>query len=175
MTDKDIIDGILQHEGSAYTNVPGDRGGPTRYGITLKTLAAWRKVPVLPTDVQLLTEEQARAIYADLYIKRPRYDLIKDDLLRALVVDCGVNSGVRAATRWLQQALGVVTDGSIGPTTLATLDAIPPAAVYLRLCAIRVRFYGTIISHDPSQAAFAAGWANRVAQFIEQAHGAQIT
>lgn len=175
MTDKDIIDGILQHEGSAYTNVPGDRGGPTRYGITLKTLAAWRKVPVLPTDVQLLTEEEARAIYADLYIKRPRYDLIKDDLLRALVVDCGVNSGVRAATSWLQQALGVVTDGSIGPTTLATLDAIPPAAVYLRLCAIRVRFYGTIISHDPSQAAFAAGWANRVAQFIEQAHGAQIT
>ena len=42
-TDTDrIIDGLIVAEGG-YVDHPADRGGPTKYGITRKTLAAWRK------------------------------------------------------------------------------------------------------------------------------------
>ena len=41
MTTKEIIDGIIKREGG-YVDHPADRGGPTKFGITLATLEAWR-------------------------------------------------------------------------------------------------------------------------------------
>ena len=43
MTVTEIIDDVLEAEGSKYTNDPADPGGPTRWGITLKTLRRWRQ------------------------------------------------------------------------------------------------------------------------------------
>ena len=40
-TVESIIDGIIEREGNgAYTNDPGDSGGPTRWGITEKVAKA---------------------------------------------------------------------------------------------------------------------------------------
>lgn len=165
MTDKDIIDGILQHEGSAYTNVHGDRGGPTRYGITLKTLAAWRKVPVLPTDVQLLTEEEARAIYQHEYIIEPGFSHIADDALRVAVIDAGVNSGPGRATEWLQLALGVTPDGVLGVKTLGALDSADATEALRRFLLYRLKHLAGMMK-DKSQHQFAAGWLVRVMSFF---------
>lgn len=167
MTDKDIIDGILQHEGSAYTNVPGDRGGPTRYGITLKTLAAWRKVPVLPTDVQLLTEEEARAIYQHEYIIEPGFSQIADDALRVAVIDAGVNSSPKRATGWLQLALGVKVDGVLGTETIGALATTNATSVLHRFLLYRLEHLAKMCEHDPEQRKFAAGWLIRVMSFCK--------
>ena len=41
-------------------------------------------------------------------------------------------------------------------------------AIYVMMIAERCRFYGRVITRRPSQAVFAAGWANRIAEFIEE-------
>jgi lysozyme family protein len=67
----------------------------------------------------------------------------------------------------LQESAHVFTDGIFGPNTRAAVNRMTASVLYRRLCAARVRLYGQIITKNPSQAIFAAGWANRAAEFIE--------
>lgn len=163
----DPIDDIIRREGAAYTDHPADRGGPTKWGITQATLAAYRKIPVTPFDVAALTEADARATYAELFIRRPRFDQIDDERLRALVIDCGVNHGVGRAAKWLQAVAGVPKDGVLGPVTMEAVNALPATILHRRIIALRIKFYGRLITDDPKQAAFAAGWMARAAEFLE--------
>ncbi len=78
-TPHDIISDILRREGDRYTNHPADRGGPTKYGITLLTLAAYRDAmnaggehpSATAADVERLTEVEARAIYSIVFLQQP--------------------------------------------------------------------------------------------------------
>lgn len=163
-----IIDAIIRREGG-FVNHAADRGGATNYGITQQTLAEYRGHPVSVDDVRNLTEDEARRIYADRYITRPGFDRITHPALMGLVVDCAVNHGPDRSARWLQQAAGVVVDGAVGPVTLAAVNGASGAHLYRQVLAERCRFYGSLVTRDPSQAAFAAGWAVRLAEFIEEA------
>lgn len=119
MTEQEIIDRILEKEGG-YRNVPGDNGGPTKYGITLKTLANWRLVAaekLTAQDVADLSVGEARAIYAEQYIKRPGFGIIAFEPLKVQLIDFGVNSGPARAIRWLQRVLGLEVTGWFSPTT----------------------------------------------------------
>ncbi len=119
-------------------------------------------------DVRALDEFEARRIYEQLYIKGPGLDRIGARRLRELVIDCAVNHGPARAVSWLQSAAGATVDGVFGPLTLAAANAAEEETLYKRVLAQRCRFYGRIIARDPSQAAFAAGWAARLAEFIEE-------
>jgi lysozyme family protein len=168
MTPSQIIDDLLVREGG-FVDHPDDKGGPTNFGITQATLAEWRSRPVTVDDVRNLTVGEAREIYGQLYIMGPGFLAIIDSQVRGLAVDCAVNHGPKRAVQLLQEAARVFTDGVLGPATEAAINRMTPSVLYRRMCAARVRLYGTIITKDPSQAVFAAGWANRVATFIEQA------
>lgn len=161
-----MLDRIIAREGG-FVNHPADRGGPTNYGITQRTLSEARGMPTTLADVRNLDESEARAIYTSRYIIEPGYAGIADDDLLDLVVDCAVNHGPARATMWLQQAAGVRDDGVLGPVTRAAVDAAYAAHLYRAVLAARCTFYGRLISRDTSQAVFAAGWAARVAEFIE--------
>lgn len=167
MNIKDLIDDILRREGG-FVDHPDDRGGATNFGITQDTLAQWRGRPVSVDEVRTLTPDEAAEIYAARYVLNPRFDGIEHDDLAALVVDCGVNHGPARAARWLQSAAGVAVDGMVGPVTLGAVNQQDGATLYRAVLAERCRFYGRLITRDPSQAVFAAGWANRVAEFIEE-------
>ena len=167
MTPDDLIDDILRREGG-FVDHPADRGGPTKYGITQATLANHRGRPVNVDDVRNLTETEAREIYEKLYLRQPKFDRIEYRPLQALLLDCAVNHGPVRATMWLQQAAGVLDDGVIGPVTLEAVHKMDGGLLYRRVLARRCRFYGRLVTRDPGQAAFAAGWAARVAEFIEE-------
>jgi lysozyme family protein len=167
VTPSDIIDGILQREGG-YVDHAADKGGATKYGVTQATLAEWLGRPVTTDDVKRLTEQEAREIYREEYITRPGFLGIESEAVRTLAVDCAVNHGVKRAVQLLQEAAHVFTDGVFGPNTRDAVNRMTAAVLYRRLCAARVRLYGQIITKNPSQSAFAAGWANRVADFIER-------
>lgn len=164
----EIIDRILIREGG-YVDHAADKGGPTNFGITQATLSQWRGKPATADDVRSLSRDEARRIYRRQYIDNPGYLSIESDQVRALVVDCAVNHGPERATKLLQQAAHVFPDGKLGPVSVAAVNRMTAAALYRRLCAQRARLYGEIITRNPSQAAFAAGWMNRLAAFVEEA------
>lgn len=168
MDTSDIIAGIIEVEGRTYTDKPHDRGGPTKFGITQKTLAAYRGHEVSPADVEGLTEAEAQQIYREEYILKPGFDALADPNVRTLAVDCGVLHGQQKAIEMLQRALGNKNpDGILGPITLTAANAFDGKRLFLRLVAERAEKFGRIITADPTQAENAHGWLRaRVADFL---------
>ena len=164
MTSEDVITEVIRREGG-YVDHPSDRGGPTHYGITLKTLAAWRGQPVTEDDVLALTETEARQIYRREYIERPGLDQIADPLLRGLLVDYAVHSGPRRAIEELQRVSGVTVDGKLGPQTLSAVAVKGAESLRRGVLRARGRYLARLLS-DPSQRVFAAGWLNRLMEFV---------
>jgi lysozyme family protein len=166
-----MIDAVLKREGG-YVNHPDDAGGPTNYGITQATLAAWSGHPVTAADVAAMPESTARAIYQQSYFIGPGYDTISDPALQDLMFDFAVNSGPGAATKALQTSLqqmhlypGVV-DGQIGPQTRQALRGVTNwPELYFRVKCERYELYLRYIGRNPSQTVFATGWANRMDEF----------
>lgn len=163
----ELLDEIIEREGRTFTDHPEDRGGPTKFGITQQTLGNWLGRTATVDEVRNLDEHTAREIYKHLYVNQPGFNNIADEHLRALVVDSGVNHGVRRATRWLQQIIHADPDGFFGPKTKATLECHDPLYVWRKYLAKRIKFYGTIVSLDRSQAKFIRGWNRRAASFLE--------
>lgn len=170
----DAIDEIIEREGG-FSNRPSDRGGPTKYGITLKTLAQWRKHAVTEQDVRDLTVDEARAIYEQEYLKGPHIDQIPDAELAHLVMDIGVMSGPDTAIRLLQRCLvehapiAVIVDGILGPQTLAALWAIDPLSIRTQLVVKRVVALVDLVQHDVSQLEYLEGWVRRALKFLPRA------
>jgi lysozyme family protein len=172
MLDDPIVDEILVSEGwPRFTDAANDRGGPTKGGITLATLAAHRGRRVSVDDLRALSESEARLIYAERYITGPRFDAIPDFLLRWQVVDCGVHSGPPTAAKWLQSAAGVAADGVVGDVTLRAVAAADPHVLALRVAAQRARHLGRLIEIDRRQAEWAHGWMRRAMAFVEREAG----
>ena len=161
----DIIGDVIAREGG-FVDRPDDRGGPTKYGVTAKTLSQWRRRESPKADVENLTEQEARQILTELFLIRPGFDKIADLQVRALAADWGVNSGPAHPVKALQTAVGVTADGAMGPQSLSAVNRADPAITFKRLLAARMTFIGRLIGKDPSQAAFAEGWMTRLAGFL---------
>lgn len=164
-----MINSLIEREGG-YVNHPADRGGPTNYGITRQTLAAWRGRSVTTEEVKRLNRSEAAEIYRASYYFGPGIDGLPA-AIQAHVFDIAVNSGPRTSIRLLQRALnrcgaGVKEDGVLGPATRAGAAAIPGAAINRELVGVRLRFYDDIVAGDPRQRAFIDGWRKRANVFL---------
>lgn len=186
MTTEDIVTALLLREGREYTNDPIDHGGPTKFGITLRDLRAWRsriaadegeachiRLATTEADVEALEEAEAREIYRRRYILDPGFDQIPDDWLRAFVVDTGVLQGQKTAVKLVQRALGVTMDGILGPVTLAALAAADPALIRSIMIRNRIQHLVACALADvppdtvsTTNLKFLRGWLNRVAAFL---------
>lgn len=165
MTIDQILDDVLRREGG-FVDHPSDPGGPTKYGITLVTLAEVRGAPVSVADVRALTEAEARAIFRRRYVEAPGFDTIQDDPLRALLVDFGVHSGPATAIRALQRAVGVPVDGVLGPVTRRGIDIVGPHVAYVRVLKARGELIAGLLQRHAETRVFAAGWIRRLLEFL---------
>ena len=130
----------------------------------MTTLSRYHDYLVTPSDVKALSREEATLIYLNLYVMRPGFENINDEKLRALVVDCGVLHGPGTVTKWLQSIVEQPVDGIFGVKTAEAVNSEHSHSLYLMLCAKRFRFFGEIITKDPTQAVFAHGWMNRASR-----------
>ena len=169
MTDAidDLISKVIEREGG-YVNHALDRGGPTNWGITQGALSDWRGTPATDFHVRTLSQAEARLIYRQRYFKG--LEGVTDPKVLEFLFDYAVNSGTGRALKALQSVIGATPDGAWGPKSAAALKAVPDqAALYWPLVCERLDNFLRIISRDPSQAVFAAGWANRIVPFWKEA------
>lgn len=152
---------VLGNEGGVSNN-PNDNGGLTNMGVTQTVYDAYRARYGLPPQVvNLITQSEASAIYLTNYwipVKAPSLTPPVD----LCVFDAAVNSGVYRACRLLQQCVGTTQDGVIGSKTLAAADQIGPLTLASDYCAARETFVRGIVTNDPTQRVFLAGWLNRI-------------
>lgn len=171
MTPRDaVVRSLLQFEGGE-SNHPNDHGGHTRFGLTFATY-----LQLVPdgTDAtfRTLTREDVVDLLTEHFALRPGFGRIADPWVRWAVIDFGINSGQRTATRALQRAAGLdgaAVDGILGRETEMAVAAMDQQRLFRRLMAQRIRHFGQIIRRDHSQAEFAGGWCNRAAEILEAA------
>ncbi|MDR0480131.1 MAG: hypothetical protein LBH31_10105 [Burkholderiaceae bacterium] len=153
------FDRLIGYEGG-YVNNPVDPGGETNYGITLNVARACG----YSGSMCGLTLSQAKAIYHDLYWDRAQCDQYPG-AVAFQVFDAAVNHGVAQAIRFLQCALGVAADGSVGPATLAALHSASVPEVLTRFNSERLNFYISLSTWP----ALGKGWVGRVAANLKYA------
>lgn len=147
MSFKTAVKIVLDHEGG-YVNHPNDPGGETKYGISKRSYPN--------EDIKNLTIERVKEIYrADYWLPLEAFEL--GDTLTTLLFDMAVNMGKRRAARCLQDALGVMGDGIIGPATIAAAKAKPARELVAEVTVRRIMFYAQLGTFQT----FGLGWTRR--------------
>lgn len=140
---------LIGHEGG-YVNDARDPGGETNWGVSKRSYPA--------VDIKALTMDGAKAIYRRDFWAKCRADELPSEV-RFDLFDGAVNSGVGQSVKWLQQAVGAVADGALGPLTLAALVELSAPAVAARYNGHRLMF----MTNLKTWPAFSGGWARRIA------------
>jgi lysozyme family protein len=147
---------ILHHEGG-YVNHPADPGGMTNLGVTKRVWEEWVGHEVDEKTMRALTPEIVSPMYRAKY-----WDKIKGDDLPAgvdyIVFDAAINSGPGRAAKWLQQTVGAIPDGMIGPGTLGKVAAVPADDLVEKYQQTRLEFLRSL----PTWSTFGRGWGRRV-------------
>lgn len=168
-----VPEGLLQRVLSAeggfiYEDAPGDRGGPTKGGVDIRSLIAYRGHDCTADDVKNLTMDEWTSIATEMYWHKPKYDELPDcisDHTASEIFDIGWVSGTGTAIKLLQRIVGSEADGVLGPNTFTACDKYVSqygdSALCNALVDARIRFFRDIVENDPSQEKWLHGWINR--------------
>jgi lysozyme family protein len=162
-----ILDDVLDREGwPSYGVHPNDRGGPTKGGITLRTLESWRHRRCTRAELQRLSKGEAIAILRRRYVETNGIHKLTGHL-QEQVVDDAVLSGPYLAAKDLQLALDTVAvDGIIGTQTLAAIESSDADVLGQRLAVTRALRLARHVQSNPDQLVFLTGWMTRALGFI---------
>jgi len=151
---------ILKHEGG-FVNDPLDSGGMTNLGVTKRVWEEFVGHPVSEADMRALTPEIIAPMYKMKYWNSSYCEVLPKGL-DYVVFDFAVNAGTGRSVKTLQQAIGCVADGVIGPKTMAAINDAEPKDLIAKFSDARADFYQGIVARKPDQARFIKGWLNRV-------------
>ena len=164
-----VLSDVLEREGwPTYTEHPNDKGGPTKGGITLRTMESWRGRRCPRAALQRLQEEEALAILRTRYVEVQGINTLCDGDLQEQVIDDGVLSGPQTAVKDLQRAIRgkLKIDGIVGPKTNAAIARLCPDVVGRRMAVERALRLARIVAREPDQSVFLVGWLTRALSFV---------
>jgi lysozyme family protein len=159
---------VLKHEGG-WSDHPSDPGGATQKGVTIGTYRRY-KPGATKEDLRNITDADLQRIYRDSYWDKVRGDDLPSGVDYA-VMDFAVNSGPARAAMFLQEIVGVASDGKIGPLTLKAIDGWDAVALIEALTAKRLAFLKKLSTWTT----FGKGWSSRVTGVLRLAKDMAIT
>lgn len=178
---------VLKWEGG-LTDDPEDKGGLTKYGVSMAYLQGLAKSrpsvlrDILGTStvtrqvIKELTKEQAWRLFK--YSFWDPFQLDDQHISVALCAyDMNVNHGSGNAMKIVQRACNLLpsvmpklsVDGRFGPKTRAAMRWLNCPNGIGALANKRQSFYDAIVRNDPSQKVFIRGWTNRCNDMKRQA------
>ena len=176
-----IIVHTLEYEGvssksTGYVDHPNDKGGATKFGISLSFVVDTNDLETFDTnndlvlnkeDIKNLTFEQAVLAYKKYFWDYYDLDNIEDNKKCFLVFDAAVNHGYKGATKLIQKTLNSLgyklsVDGLYGPKSKAALIDAPVSEFIPLFQEKRTALYKAIVANNPSQQVFLKGWLNRI-------------
>jgi lysozyme family protein len=152
---RDCLELVLKHEGG-YVDHPKDPGGRTNLGVTQRVWEEWIGHPATEKDMRELTP----AIVAPMYEMRYWRTSYCEKLPRGLdllVFSMAVNAGSGRSVKLLQDAIGVVADGVIGPNTMAKINEANVEVLIDKFSEARTSFYKGLKTFP----VFGKGWLSR--------------
>lgn len=157
---------LIKWEGTSFDIVPGDAGGPTKYGVILSEwkYKGWDKdgdKDIDVDDLKLITMADASIIAKTHYWDKLKADNIKNQSVAEFLVDFAYNCGVGTAAKKIQEVLGVNADGVIGNITLGAINNANQEDLFNNLKTKRRNYYLAIVARKPSQIKFLKGWLRR--------------
>ncbi len=171
-----------------YVNDPTDRGGATKYDVTLET---WRNMghdkdgdgDIDANDIKLLTPDDAMMVMKVGYWDRWRADAIKNQSIAESLVEWVWGSG-----KWgvviPQRVLGVSDDGRVGMQTITAVNNSDPKDLHEKIRLAKLKFINDLVgksiadykfSHPQAteadllkytQKRFLKGWTRRINEFV---------
>ena len=168
-----IVSRTLEAEG-VLSDQAGDRGGLTKYGVTIPAMTEYLGRPATSADILGLTRDGAIDVYYKLYWMRPKFNTLPPALAED-VFDFAVNSGRSRAVMALQHMVGLAEDGNLGPATSAAVIAfcakLGPRKFRNEYVIARGHFLMRAVQGDPSQLKFLDGWFERDVRKLDFAYG----
>lgn len=158
---------ILKWEGG-YGNFAEDKGGPTKFGITLAT---WQQMgedkdgdgDIDAEDIKVLNASDFTLVFKRFWDKW-QADKINNQSIADFLVDWYYNSG-KWGIKIPQRVLGVSQDGVVGSETIKAINSSDPEELFAELWGARKEFLLNIVKNNPSQKKFIKGWLNRINDF----------
>lgn len=146
---------LIGHEGGIVDH-PDDPGGLTKYGISQRSYPG--------EDIRGMTLARAKAIYLRDYWGPAGCDALPE-AAKFQAFDMAVNSGITAAVKAIQRAVGAAPDGVLGPLTLQAIQSMPAPRFVARFNGQRLAFMAGLANWPT----FSRGWALRIADNLMEA------
>lgn len=153
---------ILNEGGDKYTDYAFDKGGATKYGISLsfyKTLPG--KSSATYQDIKNLSLDDAKSIYKKYFWDANKYGDIASQDDANKIFDMSVLIGAGSINRILQKSLGMDNkdiDGIIGASTLGKINS---KNIGCELTLGLVKHFVSICNKNKAQSVNLLGWINR--------------
>jgi lysozyme family protein len=151
---QECLDLVLKSEGG-WVNHKDDPGGETNLGVTK---AVWEEFVGHPVKTMKdLTKDDVAPMYALKYW-RPCYCEVLPRGLDFVVFSMGVNAGPGRSIKLLQQSIGCLPDGVIGPKTRELISSSNGATLIAKFSETRREYYRSLKTFP----IFGKGWLARV-------------
>lgn len=162
-----------------YSDHKADKGGPTKYGISMRFLKRLRKRDnsnagdvdndgdLDRDDMKALTIEDAQRFYKEEWWDRYKYGSIKDNGVAEKVMGMAINMPAKTAHRIVQRALNdvaggkLVVDGLIGKNTMKAINEADSVALLESIRDKQAAYYESLVARDETQRVWLKGWLNR--------------
>lgn len=183
MNFKQSLELVLKAE-AGYVNDPTDTGGETIFGISRKNnpesviwtmLDTWKE---RGNDAKALTKIArtnpefmgfVEAIYRGRYWNPCQCDRLPD-VLRYPVFSCAVNCGHVIASKFVQRAVNVEADGTIGKKTINATILANKTQLMQSFYNQWETYYDLIVQKRPANKKFINGWKNRIKEVQNDNH-----